>query len=62
MQTYLNFKAYWDFDTQDRASGMSAWVTLAFSPNPPSHESAPPSILINQRRTIEASPVSALGH
>ena len=45
MQTYLNFKAYWDFDTQDRASGMSAWVTLAFSPNPPAHESAPPSIV-----------------
>jgi hypothetical protein len=45
MQTYLNFKAYWDFGTQDRASGMSAWVTLAFSPNPPTHESAPPPIL-----------------
>jgi hypothetical protein len=45
MQTYLNFKAYWDFDTQDRASGMSAWVTLAFSPNPPAHESAPPPML-----------------
>jgi hypothetical protein len=44
-QTYLNFKAYWDFDTQDRASGMSAWVTLSFSPSPPSHESAPPPIL-----------------
>jgi len=45
MQTYLNFKAYWDFDTQDRASGMSAWVTLAFSPNPPAHDSTPPSML-----------------
>jgi len=45
MQTYLNFKAYWDFDTRDRASGMSAWFTLAFSPNPPAHESAPPPIL-----------------
>jgi hypothetical protein len=45
VQTYLNFKAYWDFDTQNRASGASAWVTLAFSPSPPAHESAPPSIL-----------------
>jgi hypothetical protein len=45
IQTYFNFKAYWDFDTQDRASGMSAWVTLAFSPNPPTHESEPPPIL-----------------
>jgi hypothetical protein len=45
MQTYLNFKAYWDVDTQNRASGMSAWVTLAFSPNPPAHENAPPPIL-----------------
>jgi hypothetical protein len=44
-ETYLNFKAYWDFDTQNRASGMSAWVTLAFSPSPPAHESAPPPIL-----------------
>jgi hypothetical protein len=45
MQTYLNFKAYWDFDTRDRASGASAWFTLAFSPNPPAHESAPPPML-----------------
>lgn len=44
-QTYLHFKAYWDFDTQNRASGMSAWVTLSFSPSPPTHESAPPPIL-----------------
>jgi hypothetical protein len=35
IQTYLQFKAYWDFDTQNRASGMSAWVTLSFSPSPP---------------------------
>jgi hypothetical protein len=42
IQTYLNFKAYWDVDTQNRASGASAWVTLSFSPSPPSssHESA----------------------
>ena len=37
-QTYLNVKAYWDVDTQNRASGASAWVTLAFSPNPPTPE------------------------
>lgn len=37
-QTYLNIKGYWDFDTQNRASGASAWVTLAFSPNPPTAE------------------------
>jgi hypothetical protein len=38
-QTYLNFKAYWDIDTQNRASGASAWITLAFSPMPPSSSS-----------------------
>lgn len=38
VQTYLNVKAYWDLDTQDRASGASAWVTLSFSPSPPSQE------------------------
>jgi hypothetical protein len=38
-QTYLNFKAYWDIDTQNRASGASAWITLAFSPMPPSPSS-----------------------
>jgi hypothetical protein len=40
-QTYLNVKGYWDFNTQNRASGASAWVTLAFSPNPPSAEPPP---------------------
>lgn len=44
-QTYLNFKAYWDFDTRDRASGMSAWVTLSFSPSAPAQESAPAPLL-----------------
>lgn len=45
-QTYLNFKAYWDIDTQNRASGASAWITLAFSPMPPSpaSQSSPPPI------------------
>jgi hypothetical protein len=44
-QTYLNFKALWDFDTQNRASGMSAWFTLSFSPSPPSQESSSHPIL-----------------
>jgi len=50
IQTYLNFKAYWDVETQNRASGASAWVTLSFSPSPPSssssssQSSAPPMV------------------
>lgn len=44
-QTYLNVKGYWDFNTVDRASGASAWVSLVFSPNPPPHESASSSIV-----------------
>jgi hypothetical protein len=45
-QTYLNFKALWDVDTQNRASGASAWVTLSFSPSPPSssQDSSPPIV------------------
>jgi hypothetical protein len=39
MQGYLNFKGYWEFAAENRASGWNAWVTLAFSPSPP--ESAP---------------------
>jgi hypothetical protein len=45
VQTYLNFKALWDFETQNRASGMSAWFTLSFSPSPPSQESSSHPIL-----------------
>jgi hypothetical protein len=37
-QTYVNLKAYWDVDTQNRPSGASAWLTLAFSPKPPAAE------------------------
>jgi hypothetical protein len=44
-QTYLNFKAYWDFDTQDRASGMSALVTLSFSPAAPAPAASPRPII-----------------
>src|SRR5277367_6069846 len=35
VQTYLNFKAYWEFAADNRASGWNAWVTLSFSPAPP---------------------------
>jgi hypothetical protein len=46
IETYINLKAYWDVDTQNRASGMSAWFTLSFSPSPPSsHDSSSPPIL-----------------
>jgi hypothetical protein len=46
VQTYINLKAYWDVDTQNRASGMSAWFTLSFSPSPPTQQkSSPPPIL-----------------
>ena len=43
MQGYLNLKAYWDYDTVNRAHGYTAWLTLAFSPKPPAAE-APPSM------------------
>jgi hypothetical protein len=45
VMTYMNVKAYWDVDTQNRASGMSAWFTLSFSPAPPASEKTPPPIL-----------------
>jgi hypothetical protein len=44
-QTYLNFKAYGEFDAANRPSGWNAWVTLAFSPSPPTPAGAPPSML-----------------
>ena len=34
VQTYLNFKAYSEFDAQNRPSGWNAWVTLSLSPMP----------------------------
>jgi hypothetical protein len=45
MQGYLNLKAYWDVDTQNHASGYSAWVTLAFSPKPPEASEKPRRML-----------------
>jgi len=53
IQTYLNFKTYWDVDTENRASGASAWVTLSFSPSPPSSSSSqnsPSSIVTKAAR------------
>jgi hypothetical protein len=44
MQGYFNVKVYWDYDTQNRAHGYAAWVTLAFSPKAPVTE-APPSMV-----------------
>jgi len=44
MQGYVNLKAYWDYDIQNRAHGYTAWVTLAFSPKPPASE-APRSMI-----------------
>jgi hypothetical protein len=35
VQTYLSFKAYWEFAADNRASGWNGWVTLSFSPAPP---------------------------
>jgi hypothetical protein len=35
IQTYLNFKAYKEFASDNRPSGYNAWVTLSFSPAPP---------------------------
>jgi hypothetical protein len=42
MQGYFNFKAYWDYDTENCAHRYTAWVTLAFSPKPPATEASRP--------------------
>jgi hypothetical protein len=34
-QIYLNFKAYKEFDNDDRPDGWNAWVTLSISPSSP---------------------------
>jgi hypothetical protein len=44
-QTYINFKSYWEFDAVNRPSGFNAWVTLAFSPSPPSEKTTPPAMV-----------------
>ncbi len=45
-QMFLGLKGYGEFDGHDRASGYSAWVTLAFSPSgaPPPQAQSPPLI------------------
>lgn len=40
MHGYLNIKAYKEFAAERRPEGWNAWVTLAFSPAPPSHGAA----------------------
>ena len=41
----VNFKAYWEFDAQARASGWNAWVTLSLSPSSSPPTSVPPPII-----------------
>jgi hypothetical protein len=40
MQGYLNLKAYWEFDAQDRADGWNVWLTFAISPAAPTPAAA----------------------
>jgi hypothetical protein len=44
LQGYFNLKAYWDVDTQNRASGYTVWATLAFSPKPPEADTSKPKM------------------
>ena len=34
IQGVVNVKAYWEFASQNRPDGWSAWLTIAFSPAP----------------------------
>jgi hypothetical protein len=45
IQTYLNFKTYYEFDAQNRPSGWNAWVTLSLSPSPPTPATAQSAML-----------------
>ena len=42
LQGYVNLKAYWEFDAQNRPSGWNGWVTLSLSPS--AAGSAPPIV------------------
>jgi hypothetical protein len=42
MQGYLNLKAYFEFDSHDRASGWNTWLTFSISPPAPT-ATPPPS-------------------
>jgi hypothetical protein len=44
MQSYLNLKAYKEFDHADRPDGWNAWITLVLS-SAPAAESSPAPIL-----------------
>ena len=37
VQAYINLKAYGEFDAHNRPSGYNAWLTLSFSPLPPTN-------------------------
>jgi hypothetical protein len=41
VQTYLNFKAYQEFDGHDRPSGFNTWAVLSLSPTPQTPMSTP---------------------
>ncbi len=43
MQGALNLKAYFEFDSHDRASGWNTWLTFAISPAAPPAAAPPPS-------------------
>jgi len=43
MQGALNLKAYFEFDSHDRASGFNTWLTFSISPAAPSAAAPPPS-------------------
>jgi hypothetical protein len=43
MQGYLNAKAYFEFDSHDRASGFNTWLTFSISPAAPPAATPPPS-------------------
>ena len=41
LQGYLNLKAYWEFDAQNRAEGWNTWLTFSISPAAPEAPSRP---------------------
>ena len=43
MQGFLNLKAYFEWDGNDRPSGWNGWVTFAISPPAPPAATPPPS-------------------
>jgi hypothetical protein len=43
MQGVVNVKAYFEFDSHDRASGFNTWLTFAISPAAPPPATPPPS-------------------